>query len=306
MLINIKDKVDYKNFITILKLMEGTNSIDVTGKDKGKINNVNIKNIIMEQYCNIFQASHFTPNNKFNLTNINMDGRFNIIELIDLPKGTYIFDIKNNFEEDTNSEVNNTQVPLDKIDKILKTIEKSDKTLLVKNKSHNNFEIKDYDLKEYKVYYLKNISGDSRTPTINIDYHHDNLKLIVDSTVARIIVNNKSTSRIDHKKILKNKIIDEEVNMDEMDELDEMYEMDELDEMDEIERFTKEEEEMEELDEIEQFTGEEEDENEMEEEGEIETFGNSCTSSGQTILILIILFFVFKLVTRRQTIKLFY
>ena len=45
MLINIKDKVNYKNFITILKLIEGVNSIDVTGKDKGEINNVDIKNI---------------------------------------------------------------------------------------------------------------------------------------------------------------------------------------------------------------------------------------------------------------------
>ena len=118
MLINIKDKVNHNNFVTILKLIEGTNSIDVTGKDKGEINNVNIKNITMEQYCNIFQASHFTPNNKFNLTNINMDGKFNIIELTDLPKGTYIFDIKNNFEEDANSEENNAQLSLDKIDKI--------------------------------------------------------------------------------------------------------------------------------------------------------------------------------------------
>ena len=170
MLINIKDKVNYKNFITILKLIEGVNSIDVTGKDKGEINNVDIKNIIMEQYCNIFQASHFTPNNKFNLTNIYMDGKYNIIELTDLPKGTYIFDFKNNFEEDTNSKVNSTKVPFDKIDKILKTIEKSDKTLLLKNKSHNKFEITDHDLKRYKVYYLKNVSGDTQIPIININY----------------------------------------------------------------------------------------------------------------------------------------
>ena len=40
-------------------------------------------------------------------------------------------------------------------------------TLLVKNKSHDKFEIRDYDLKKYKIYYFKNISGDTKTPIIN-------------------------------------------------------------------------------------------------------------------------------------------
>lgn len=298
MLINVKDKINYKNFITVLKLFDEANSIDVTGKDKGEINNVNIKNITMEQYCNIFQASHFTPNKKFELTNINMDGRFNIIELTDLPKGRFVFKVKNSFEEDVNSEVGCNQVSLDKIDKILKTIERQEKTYLIKNKSHDKFDINHLDLNKYRVHFLKNISGDTMVPLININYNHDNLKLILDNTVGTIVINNISEPRIKHSKIIKNTVQKKvkkvkEINDEIDDEVINMVQdkIDDIDQIDEINQVktTKPRVLSDEVEEIEGFAN-------------VQT----CTTGGQIIMIALVILFVYNLVTKRQTIKLFY
>ena len=55
--INIKDKVNYKNFSSILGLINNVNIVDLNGLDQGQIKNVNIDNVTLEQYCNFLNVS---------------------------------------------------------------------------------------------------------------------------------------------------------------------------------------------------------------------------------------------------------
>ncbi len=244
--INLKDKITYKNLYGILSLISNVNTLDLNGVEKGPISKVNINNVTLEQYCNYLKISHFLPKNNFTLKNIKLTGKYNIIQLVDLPRGKYYISTDKFDEEDLDENVTNTN----QIDKVLNEIKDSDNTVLLKNKSNDKINIGNFDPQVYKIYYLKNLSGDSKTPTINLTYENNNTIIIVENTKANFVIHNESPNRIHCAK-------DENV--------------------------------------------------EVESEELIEGFGETCkpTSTFQVILILMIIFIFYKLLTQRQTIKLF-
>ena len=252
MIINLEDKIKHENLSTVLELIEDVNVFKTTGKDKSVVKNVNIKNITLKKYCNVFKVSHFHPTKSFNLTDITMEGKYNVIELTDLPKGKFVFNIRS----PSNNEDDEMEQKIDNLFKSLEDGGAAGQVVTFKNKTNDNINIGNYDYDKYKLYYVRNLKGKDKMLNLTINYEHNNLKLVLDNINATVVINNLSDSRISC------------VSEDEILDLDE----------------------------------EEEDEHR-----EIENFGNSkkCTSGGEIILIALIIFAVFKIVTKRQIIKIF-
>tara|TARA_B100000524_G_scaffold336907_1_gene227182 strand:+ start:487 stop:1242 length:756 start_codon:yes stop_codon:yes gene_type:complete len=248
--INIKDKVNYKNFSSILGLINNVNIVDLNGLDQGQIKNVNIDNVTLEQYCNFLNVSHFSPKDEFNLTNISMIGKYNVIKLTDLPRGKYYLSTDTIEENVLDENLNNVE----QIDEIFTEIQQSSNTILIKNKSNDEIAIGNFDPKIYKVFYLKNISGDTKTPTINLTYENNNCVIIAENTKANFIINNESINRVH---CANNNITDENILVPD--------------------------------------------------EEIIEGFSCLCkkTSPFQMLLIAVVIYIFFKLLTERETIKLF-
>ena len=248
--ISLKGKVNYKNFSSILGLVNNVNIVDLNGVEQGQIKNVNIDKVTLEQYCNFLKVSHFLPKDEFNLTNISMIGKYNVIQLTDLPRGKYYISTDTIEENAIDENVNN----IEQIDEIFNEIQQSSNTVLIKNKSNDEIAIGNFDPKIYKVFYLKNISGDTKTPTINLTYENNNSIIIIENTKANFIINNESINRVEcaNRNDINEDILvpDEEI---------------------------------------------------------IEGFSCMCkkTSPFQILLIAVIIYIFFKLLTQRETIKLF-
>lgn len=250
MKINLKGKVNYKNFSSILSLTNNINTVDLNGVEQGQIKNVNIDKVTLAQYCNLLKVSHFLPEDEFNLTNISMIGKYNVIQLTDIPKGKYYISTDTLEENVLDENLNN----IEQIDEIFNEIQQSNNTVLIKNKSNDKITIGNFDPKIYKVFYLKNISGDTKTPTINLTYENNNSIIIIENTKANFIINNESKNRI---QCANNNIIDEDIL--------------------------------------------------VANEETIEGFSCMCkkTSPFQMLLIAVVIYIFFKLLTQRETIKLF-
>merc|ERR1711871_867614 len=99
MKIDIKDKINYNNFTTILSLFKSVKSLNLTGKDKKKLKKAIIEDIVLDEYCNMLRLSHFRQMKKFIIRNINLNGRYNVIELIDIPKGKFRISVNNKTDD---------------------------------------------------------------------------------------------------------------------------------------------------------------------------------------------------------------
>jgi|UniRef100_A0A6C0IV52 hypothetical protein len=267
--INLKD-VNLENYTTILSLIKGLNMRTINGADMRSLTNVSIKMIQMKNFCNIFHVKHLTPKGKFELTNIYLKGKYNLINLIDLPKGTFQITVHKSDDTIDNLLSSEKRENIDLIfDKLSSKCEVS-RVLLIKDKSED-FQIdnSELDYTKNKVVYLKDINGVEPTAyaTIDLTYDHNKLYLICENVNAIININNQSEPRVGY------------------------YDKSKQNHTGNPDVITHN-----------QF-------NIPNRHTQLDTFTNSsnitCTSGGEKLVIALIIFAIYKLLTKRQIIKIF-
>lgn len=249
--INLKD-VTLQNYTAILSLIKGLNSRTINGADMNALNNADIVDIEMNNFCNIFQVKHMTPKVNFVLTDITLIGKYNLINLKDLPKGTFTIKVNKSVDAVNNLLSIEKRENIDLIfDKLSPTCPVSGVFLVKDQSTSQQINITNLDYTENKVVYLKDINGgtsvDDVEPAAKIEltYDHNKLYLICENVNANITIYNESRQRV--------------INVD---------------------KCTN-----------------------------IETFTSSnnitCTSGGEKLIIALIIFAVYKLLTKREIIKIF-
>ena len=88
--IDIENKINFKNFTTILSMIESVDKIEST--------DLNTSKKMLNGYCNLVSLKNINPNTPIVNLNIEMKGKYNIIELIDIPKGELNCTISNNYD----------------------------------------------------------------------------------------------------------------------------------------------------------------------------------------------------------------
>jgi len=88
--IDIENKINYKNFTTILSMLENV--------DKIELNDLLVNKKTTTSYCNLVSLKNINPNTPIANLNIEMKGKYNIIELIDIPKGELNFNISKKYD----------------------------------------------------------------------------------------------------------------------------------------------------------------------------------------------------------------
>ena len=273
--INLKD-VNIQNYTAILSLIKDLNIKTIDGAEMRSLKNVSIENISMNNFCNIFEVKHMTPENKFKLSGINLKGKYNLINLIDLPKGTFRITVnKSDGNLDSKLSIEKRE-NLDMIfDKFTPECKVSGILLTKEQSTTEEINISKGDINENKVVYLKDINGvnPNEFAKINLTYDHNKLHLICENVNAFIIINNESEPRVGS--ITQQGVITQQV------------------------ASTQQAASTQQVDTTQQASSTQ----------QVDTFTNleniSCTSTGEKLIIALIIFAVYKLLTKRQLIKIF-
>jgi len=273
--INLKD-VNIQNYTAILSLIKDLNIKTIDGAEMRSLKNVSIENISMNNFCNIFEVKHMTPENEFKLSGINLKGKYNLINLIDLPKGTFRITVN---KSDSNLDSKLSIEKRENLDMIFDKFTPECKVsgiLLTKEKSTaEEININKEDINKNKVVYLKDINGANpiEFAKINLTYDHNKLHLICENVNAFIIINNESEPRVGS--ITQQGVITQQV------------------------ASTQQAASTQQVDTTQQASSTQ----------QVDTFTNleniSCTSTGEKLIIALIIFAVYKLLTKRQLIKIF-
>jgi len=88
--IDIKNKINYKNFTTILSMLDNVDKIELSDLYNNKKS--------LNKFCNLVKLKNIDPNIPLINLNIEMKGRYNIIELTDIPKGELNFNISKKYD----------------------------------------------------------------------------------------------------------------------------------------------------------------------------------------------------------------
>ena len=225
MLLNLKESINKNNFIPILETQKSVNHMNLSGIGKGQIKKSEFEDINLENYCNIFRVKHIRPSEKFTIMNIHMTGRYNIIELTNIPQGKFTFKI-NPLNKDYKKKKDTKN-----IDNIFHYVSKLKEHNVIdgkleiykkpfecntKKEVHINYKKKDFENSDIEGDYFKNINiTEDCNGAINkkISYDHNNLRLIFDNANVLLTINNNSEPEFNMEKLLKkNKKIEEKIN----------------------------------------------------------------------------------------------
>jgi hypothetical protein len=254
------DKVSYETYNTIIDLIGGFNRVSVNGVTLGSMDHVEIKDNKLKNYCNKFTVKHFYPKEKgIVIKNNTMVGKYNLINLVDLKKGSYSFKIRKSNEKINNALTFNKKEMANTVFSALKNHGAAGHVKVIKDiTTRKNIIIGGYDIKKNKVLYLQNISGkDGKPVNIDITYEDNHIQLVCENVNANINLHNKSEPRIVPCTKLNKEV--EEDNKERIIRINEGF----------------------------------------------SSTNNGCTSGKEMIIIGVIIFLVYKMLTKRTIIKLF-
>lgn len=197
--------INFRNFTKILDSIEGVKTIKLTGKDY-KSKKVFIEDVNMNNYCNMISLKNFYSKKQFNLRNISMSGKYNIIELTNIPKGTFTISIDNELNQGMMSEESNQNKKVDNVLKKLKKKSYDGKILIVENCKTDDITIDNVDLDKARVYYLTDIEAKTENKIVDlyVNYTHGRLILILENIKANLVINNTSDKLVRKNKVKEN------------------------------------------------------------------------------------------------------
>ena len=197
--------INFRNFTKILDSIEGVKTIKLTGKDYPS-EEVLIEDVNMNKFFNMITLKNFYSKKQFNLRNISMSGKYNIIELTNIPKGTFTISIDNELNQGIMYEQFNQNKKVDNVLKKLKKKSYDGKILIVENCKTDDITIDNVDLDKAKVYYLTDIEAktENKSVDLNINYNHGRLILVLENIKANLVINNTSD------KIIRKNMIEED------------------------------------------------------------------------------------------------
>lgn len=197
--------INFRNFTKILDSIEGIKTIKLTGKDYPS-EEVLIEDVNMNNYCNMISLKNFYSKKQFNLRNISMSGKYNIIELTNIPKGTFTISINNELNQRMMSEESNQNKKVDNVLKKLKKKSYDGKILIVENCKTDDITIDNVDLDKARVYYLTDIEAKTENKIVDlyVNYTHGRLILILENIKANLVINNTSDKLVRKNKVKEN------------------------------------------------------------------------------------------------------